>query len=119
MVYLSRSYPFKFFKDRLPQIFLGPFLNTLSHISLWISLQISVLLPHIQNKLFSCLGLYVTSCLTSLVPNVLSCSTHFMPYLLWCHKCLVLHVYQVPRALHILVYIMSCIMSYVYKVSYV
>ena len=28
----SRSYPFKFFKGCLPQILLGPFLNTLSHI---------------------------------------------------------------------------------------
>ena len=29
---LGRPYPFKFFKDCLPQILLGPFLNTLSHI---------------------------------------------------------------------------------------
>ena len=28
----SRPYPFKFFKGCLPQILLGPFLNTLSHI---------------------------------------------------------------------------------------
>ena len=28
----SRPYRFKFFKGCLPQIFLGPFLNTLSHI---------------------------------------------------------------------------------------
>ena len=33
MFYLSRPYPFKFFKGCLPQILLGPFLNTLSHIS--------------------------------------------------------------------------------------
>ena len=26
------AYPFKFFKGRFPQILLGPFLNTLSHI---------------------------------------------------------------------------------------
>ena len=31
MVCLSRSHSFKFFKDCLPQILLGPFLNTLSH----------------------------------------------------------------------------------------
>ena len=29
MVYLNRPYPFKFFKDCLPQILIGPFLNTL------------------------------------------------------------------------------------------
>ena len=29
---LSRPYPFKFFKNCIPQIFLGPFLNTLSHM---------------------------------------------------------------------------------------
>ena len=28
---ISRPYPFKFFKGCLPQILLGPFLNTLSH----------------------------------------------------------------------------------------
>ena len=27
-------YHFKFFKDRLPQISLGPFLNTLSHLNI-------------------------------------------------------------------------------------
>ena len=32
MVYLSRRYHFKFFKGCLPQNFLGPFLNTLTHI---------------------------------------------------------------------------------------
>ena len=32
MFYLSRSNPFKFFKGFLPQILLGPFLNTLSQI---------------------------------------------------------------------------------------
>ena len=32
MVCLSRSYPYKFFKGGLPQILLGPFLNTLSHL---------------------------------------------------------------------------------------
>ena len=32
VVCLSRSYPFKFCKDYLPQILLGPFLNTLSHL---------------------------------------------------------------------------------------
>ena len=32
MVRLSKPYPFKFFKGCLPQILLGPFLNTLSHI---------------------------------------------------------------------------------------
>ena len=30
----SRPYPFKFFKGCLPQIFLGPFLNTLSHTAI-------------------------------------------------------------------------------------
>ena len=34
MLCLSRSYQFKFFKSCLPQIPLGPFVNTLSHISL-------------------------------------------------------------------------------------
>ena len=29
---LGRPYPFKFFKVCLPQILLGPFLNTLSHM---------------------------------------------------------------------------------------
>ena len=29
---LSRPYPFKSFKGCLPQILLGPFLNTLSHM---------------------------------------------------------------------------------------
>ena len=29
---IGRPYPFKFFKGCLPQILLGPFLNTLSHI---------------------------------------------------------------------------------------
>ena len=29
---LSRPYPFKFFKGCLPQILIGPFLNTLSYI---------------------------------------------------------------------------------------
>ena len=32
MLCLSRRYPFKFFKGCLPQILLGPFLNTLSRI---------------------------------------------------------------------------------------
>ena len=32
MVCLSRPYPFKFFKGCFPQILLGPFLNTLSHM---------------------------------------------------------------------------------------
>ena len=32
MVCLSKPYPFKFFKGCLPQVLLGPFLNTLSHI---------------------------------------------------------------------------------------
>ena len=32
MVCLSRPYPFKIFKGSLPQILLGQFLNTLSHI---------------------------------------------------------------------------------------
>ena len=31
---LSRPYHFKFFKGCLPQILLGPFLNTLSHMTL-------------------------------------------------------------------------------------
>ena len=30
---LNRPYPFKFLKDCLPQILLGPFLNILSHIN--------------------------------------------------------------------------------------
>ena len=34
MVYLRRLYPFKFFKECLPQILLGPFWNTLSHLIL-------------------------------------------------------------------------------------
>ena len=34
LVYLSRPYHFKFFKGCLPQILLGPFLNTLTHIFL-------------------------------------------------------------------------------------
>ena len=34
MVCLSRPYTFKFFKVRLPQILLGPFLKTLLHITL-------------------------------------------------------------------------------------
>ena len=34
MVWLSRPYHFYFFKASLPQILLGPFLNTLSHIFL-------------------------------------------------------------------------------------
>ena len=34
MVWLSRPYPFKFFKGCLLQILLGPFLNTLSHLYL-------------------------------------------------------------------------------------
>ena len=33
MVCLNRPYPFKFFKGCLPQILLGPFLNTLSQMS--------------------------------------------------------------------------------------
>ena len=32
MVLLGRPYHFKFFKDCLPQILLGPFLKTLTHI---------------------------------------------------------------------------------------
>ena len=32
MVCLSRRYPFKFFKGCLPQVLLGPLLNTLSQI---------------------------------------------------------------------------------------
>ena len=32
MVCLSRPYPLKFFKGCFPQILLGPFLNTLSHM---------------------------------------------------------------------------------------
>ena len=35
MACFNRSYPFKFFKGWLPQILLGPFLNTLSHINLF------------------------------------------------------------------------------------
>ena len=34
MVSLSRPYHFKSFKGCLPQILLGPFLNTLSHFSI-------------------------------------------------------------------------------------
>ena len=37
MVCLSRPYQFKFFKGCLPQISLGPFLNTLSHLWLRVS----------------------------------------------------------------------------------
>ena len=32
MVCLARPYPFKFFKSCLPQILLGPFLNTFTHM---------------------------------------------------------------------------------------
>ena len=32
---LSRPYPFKFFKGCLPQILLGPFLNTWTHLLLF------------------------------------------------------------------------------------
>ena len=32
MVYLSKPYPLKFFKDCHPQILLGAFLNILSHM---------------------------------------------------------------------------------------
>ena len=35
MVCLSRPYPFKFFKGCFPQILLGPFLNTLSHMKMF------------------------------------------------------------------------------------
>ena len=38
-VFLSRSYRFKFFKGYLPQILLGPFLNTLSHETLLILIK--------------------------------------------------------------------------------
>ena len=33
MLCFSKSYPFKFFKVCLSQILLGPFLNTISHLS--------------------------------------------------------------------------------------
>ena len=50
-----RPYPFKFFKGCLPQISLGPLLNTLSHLRLtapkysaiW---DANASLPHLENK---------------------------------------------------------------------
>ena len=36
---ISRPYPFKFFKGRLPHILLGPLLNTLSHMFLLSNLK--------------------------------------------------------------------------------
>ena len=41
MVCLSRPHHFKFFKGCLPQISLGPFLNTLSHIGIILCLLLS------------------------------------------------------------------------------
>ena len=41
MVCLSSPYPFKFFKGCLPQILLGLFLNTLSHLKLMEMLFVS------------------------------------------------------------------------------
>ena len=50
IVCLSKPYPFKFFKGCLPQILLGPFLNTWTHLKLpmyktphWRFLEVSAL----------------------------------------------------------------------------
>ena len=48
MVCLSRPYSFKFFKGCLPQILLGPFLNTLSHFIL----RVSKMRSHVLSLVF-------------------------------------------------------------------
>ena len=45
IVCLSRPYHFKFFKGCLPQILLGPFLNTLTELSLLILLRLTHFIP--------------------------------------------------------------------------
>ena len=45
MVCLSRPYDFKLFKGCLPQILLGPFLNTLSHILVLVSRESKTMRP--------------------------------------------------------------------------
>ena len=47
---LARPYPFKFFKDCLPPILLGPFLNTLSHYLVIIHLRIQNIKTQFKNK---------------------------------------------------------------------
>ena len=46
MVSLNRPYHFKFFKGCLPQILLGPFLNTLTHILIKVSVSIWIFLQY-------------------------------------------------------------------------
>ena len=46
MVSLNRPYHFKFFKGCLPQVLLGPFLNTLTHIVIKVSVSILIFLQY-------------------------------------------------------------------------
>ena len=46
-IIVEKSYSFKFFKGCLPQILLGPFLNTLSHLVLF---QKSMMEPLYKNS---------------------------------------------------------------------
>ena len=41
----SRNGQVKFFKGRLPQILLGPFLNTLSHLDVWLTCSYFIAFP--------------------------------------------------------------------------
>ena len=51
MVCLGRPYHYKFFKDCFPEILLGPFLNTLTHLKLNNIFVVSLILP--KNSPFS------------------------------------------------------------------
>ena len=46
MVSLNRPYHFKFFKGCLPQVLLGPFLNSLTHIVIKVSVSILIFLQY-------------------------------------------------------------------------
>ena len=51
MIYLSRPYPFRFFKDCLPQTLLGPLLNTLSQMKQILKQQLLTVKPWNKNEI--------------------------------------------------------------------
>ena len=49
-IYLCRPNPFNFFKGCLPQISLGPFLNTSSQVLVEATLDIGAIYPNLEQK---------------------------------------------------------------------
>ena len=81
MVCLSRPYHFKFFKGCLPQISLGPFLNTLSQISLS---RLVSLVTRLSELLMECFSCYL-SCWKILIVNSEEINVLLCTYLQICY----------------------------------